>query len=136
LIALGTLTVTDATLQANGGNGGGGSAYRPAGGGSGGGILLAAKKLVLAGNWSVQAKGGKGQAGSAGNGGGGGGGRVAFYSGNTFGVMPANVATSGGASGGGSSEAGSVGTFRYNGDGGAGDLSFPFGRRGTVILIN
>lgn len=126
LVAADTLTVDGATLLVNGGNAAGGSAYRPAGGGSGGGIVLAARQLNFSGSWSVQARGGDGQPGQTGDGGGGGGGRIAFYSTNTFSSPPAGVSVAGGG-GPDAGEDGAIGTFRYNGDGGSGSMTYPFG---------
>jgi hypothetical protein len=121
LIANGTLTIgSGAVLRASGGAGA--SVSRAGGGGSGGGIILAARYLTVAG--TVQANGGSG--GSASNpGGGGGGGRIAFYA-NHLSTNGMVCSVAGGAAGGGSAAAGTNGTFRYQGDGGSGDLTYPF----------
>lgn len=135
LTAMGTLTIDGVALRANGGNGAGGSGFRPGGGGSGGGVIVAARKIVLSGGWSVQANGGNGQSGNSGDrGGGGGGGRVAFYSDNAFSSQPSGVSVAGG-TGPDIGEEGAAGTFRYNGDGGGGILTYPFHNSGTVITL-
>jgi hypothetical protein len=131
LIANGTLTITaTATQNVNGGSGL--LDTRGAGSGSGGGILLAAQRLNVAG--AILARGAV--ATSCGNGspvGGGGGGRIAFYA-NTLTTNGMTVSVSGG-SGSGGGTSGADGTFRYPGDGQGGDLSFPYGVRGTVVCF-
>jgi hypothetical protein len=125
LIALNRLTVSGQLLM-DGGAGGYAASSQDGGGGSGGAVLLAANILDVTG-LQLDASGGDGS-------GGGGGGRVAFYANSLIGLTSANVDVSGGD---GTASDGVAGTFRYFGDGGAGDMSFPYPvpEPGTLALL-
>jgi hypothetical protein len=124
-IALNRLTVSGQFLV-DGGAGGYATSSQDGGGGSGGAVLLAANILDVTG-LQLDASGGDGS-------GGGGGGRVAFYANSLIGLTSANVDVSGGD---GTASDGVPGTFRYFGDGGAGDMSFPYPvpEPGTLALL-
>lgn len=137
LVAQGVLTISaTATQRVNGGTAGAYNGYSSGGGGSGGGMILAANRLIVSG--ALEAKGGNGLGGggaSGSSGGGGGGGRIAIYANALATNATAKVSVAGGSQGGGAAQNGAPGTFRYAGDGGPGDLSFPYPLRGTVLML-
>jgi hypothetical protein len=126
LTAMGTLQIRGAVTAGGGSTEDNG--YR-GGGGSGGAILLAAPFVDIAAA-TLSVVGGWG--GSGDSGGGGSGGRIAIYA-NRINLTGATISTNGGTGGGGARN-GAPGTYRYNGDGGAGDLKFPF-QSGTIVMF-
>jgi hypothetical protein len=148
-IALGTLTLSGSVHASGGAGSMDSNPERGAGGGSGGGILLAAPSINLSG-MAVGAIDAKGGAGGDYGGGGGGGGRVAIYAQTITGLASDGadadtysdtINVAGGPRGSnpsvvaGFGTAGSLGTFRYKGDGGSGYLSFPYLPNGTVLML-